>query len=188
MYGIFTNIYPIYIPNVGKYTIHGAYGCRRKTVYQRHIALNLAMSGNCWEIRQIIPMMLVHLMRGTTLRLVHKLWRTGDIPTGGWFLYSFRICGYKPLTNLACHPNMLSLLILFCGKFNVSGAWCSIDFTWTRDYGTRPNSFDTYHSEGKTMDFRFTSDIPSQTIIFRKKHAGRMLSTTYLYPTGFLDS
>ena len=27
MYGIFTNIYPINHPNVGKYTIHGAYGC-----------------------------------------------------------------------------------------------------------------------------------------------------------------
>ena len=26
MYGIFTNIYPINEPNVGKYTIHGAYG------------------------------------------------------------------------------------------------------------------------------------------------------------------
>ena len=26
MYGIFTNIYPINDPNVGKYTIHGAYG------------------------------------------------------------------------------------------------------------------------------------------------------------------
>ena len=26
MYGIFTNIYPINHPNVGKYTIHGAYG------------------------------------------------------------------------------------------------------------------------------------------------------------------
>ena len=26
MYGIFTNIYPINGPNVGKYTIHGAYG------------------------------------------------------------------------------------------------------------------------------------------------------------------
>ena len=26
MYGIFTNIYPIYFSNVGKYTIHGAYG------------------------------------------------------------------------------------------------------------------------------------------------------------------
>jgi len=26
MYGIFTNIYPINDPNVGKYTIHGSYG------------------------------------------------------------------------------------------------------------------------------------------------------------------
>jgi hypothetical protein len=26
MYGIFSNIYPINGPNVGKYTIHGAYG------------------------------------------------------------------------------------------------------------------------------------------------------------------
>ena len=26
MYGIFTNIYPKNHPNVGKYTIHGAYG------------------------------------------------------------------------------------------------------------------------------------------------------------------
>ena len=26
MYGIFTNISPINHPNVGKYTIHGAYG------------------------------------------------------------------------------------------------------------------------------------------------------------------
>jgi hypothetical protein len=26
MYGIFTNIYPINDPNVGKYTIHEAYG------------------------------------------------------------------------------------------------------------------------------------------------------------------
>ena len=26
MYGIFTNIYPINDPNVGKYTIHGAHG------------------------------------------------------------------------------------------------------------------------------------------------------------------
>jgi len=26
MYAIFTNIYPINYPNVGKYTIHGAYG------------------------------------------------------------------------------------------------------------------------------------------------------------------
>jgi len=26
MYGIFTNIYPKNQPNVGKYTIHGAYG------------------------------------------------------------------------------------------------------------------------------------------------------------------
>ena len=26
MYGIFTHIYPVNDPNVGKYTIHGAYG------------------------------------------------------------------------------------------------------------------------------------------------------------------
>ena len=26
MYGIFTNMYPINHPNVGKYTIHGAFG------------------------------------------------------------------------------------------------------------------------------------------------------------------
>ena len=34
MYGIFTNIYLINDPNVGKYTIHGAYGmwnCHEKT-------------------------------------------------------------------------------------------------------------------------------------------------------------
>ena len=30
MYGIFTNIYPINEPNVGKYTIHGAYGTMKQ--------------------------------------------------------------------------------------------------------------------------------------------------------------
>ena len=29
MYGIFTNIYPINFPNVGKYTIHGAFGIQK---------------------------------------------------------------------------------------------------------------------------------------------------------------
>ena len=35
MYGIFTNIYPINDPNVGKYTIHGSYGSVSLLNYQR---------------------------------------------------------------------------------------------------------------------------------------------------------
>ena len=34
MYGIFTNIYPINDPNVGKYTIHGAYGIDKQLTKQ----------------------------------------------------------------------------------------------------------------------------------------------------------
>ena len=38
MYGIFTNIYPINEPNVGKYSIHGAYGIcyiyRKSSIYR----------------------------------------------------------------------------------------------------------------------------------------------------------
>ena len=37
MYGIFTNIYPINDPNVGKYTIHGSYGyiCMCVSIYAK---------------------------------------------------------------------------------------------------------------------------------------------------------
>ena len=46
MYGIFTNIYPINHPNVGKYTIHGAYG-----IYKREGTTNKTITGfSQWEI------------------------------------------------------------------------------------------------------------------------------------------
>jgi hypothetical protein len=38
MYGIFTNICPINDPNVGKYTIHGAYGIST-TFTNRHVGV-----------------------------------------------------------------------------------------------------------------------------------------------------
>ena len=37
MYGIFTNIHPINGPNVGKYTIHGAYGLAA-CYFAQHVA------------------------------------------------------------------------------------------------------------------------------------------------------
>jgi len=46
MYGIFTNNYPINHQNVGKYTIHGAYG-----IYKREGTTNKTITGfSQWEI------------------------------------------------------------------------------------------------------------------------------------------
>ena len=48
MYGIFTNIYPKNHPNVGKYTIHGAYGIHIYIYTYVYIQRKSHMAG--WEI------------------------------------------------------------------------------------------------------------------------------------------
>ena len=49
MYGIFTNIYPINDPNVGKYAIHGSYGSVSLLNYQRVELQNSAVP-SIWAI------------------------------------------------------------------------------------------------------------------------------------------
>ena len=63
MYGIFTNIYPINDPNVGKYTIHGSYGIISQLSGNIQLSLSnninnpiLIITGDNWEvIIMIIP-------------------------------------------------------------------------------------------------------------------------------------